>query len=111
MQSGEEEPGSDFSKLVIGPPKDSVELARRIGGVAVSNFEGIPPDVYQDVYVVHAPSLELLEPLLKGARYIFYLGGPLPPPRSTAGRLIVVTCNKNEICGEADCLCGGALRI
>ncbi|MEL9990378.1 MAG: hypothetical protein QXP98_01495 [Thermoproteus sp.] len=119
-QIGEEELGADslhdssqgkrsFRKLVVGPPREALEVARRIGGVAVSDFSDVDPREYEDVYVVHARDAALLEPLLAGAEVVLYIKWSVPPPRGV--RVVVLTCAKDELCEEADCLCGGALRI
>ncbi|AEA12816.1 hypothetical protein TUZN_1340 [Thermoproteus uzoniensis 768-20] len=116
--SGDEELGADFlisslsaknpfKRLVVGPPREAVAVARRIGGVAVSDFSGAPPDLYRDVYAVHASGD--LGPLMAGADVVVYIEGPIPPPRGV--RVIALTCARRGICEEADCVCGGALRI
>lgn len=115
---GDEELGADFlvfsssaknpfKRVVVGPPAEAVAVAKRVGGVAVSDFSGVPPELYGDVYVVHASGD--LGPLLSSADVVLYIKGPIPPPRGV--RLIALTCSKTDLCEEADCLCGGALRI
>jgi len=99
--------GNPFRVLVVGPPKAAAAAARRVGGIAVSNFLDVPPEVYEGIYAVHASGD--LSPLLAGARVVLYIRGPVPPPAGT--RLIVLTCSRDPLCGEADCICGGALRI
>lgn len=86
-----------------------MEVARRVGGVAVSDFSGVDPHEYEDVYAVHIKDVALLEPLLAGAEVVLYLRWSLQPPRGV--RTIVLTCVEDKLCREADCLCGGALRI
>ncbi len=116
--TGDEELGADllvfstsaknpFRRVVIGPPSKAAAVAKRVGGVAVSDFSGAPPELYSDVYAVHASGD--LEPLIASADVVLYIQGPIPPPRGA--RLIALTCSKIGLCDEADCVCGGALRI